>query len=119
MKSSSLIILDSLSFRFQKHLAHCDFIDKQKGFYSSYWDTGVYGNYFHCEPSKVLDVIKLNLEGYKSNNFNIKTMQIKSQINSYSEQKEEYLFRYFNIKLKTISPKHWEITLCTITEGFV
>jgi hypothetical protein len=65
-----------------------------------------------------MDVIKLNLEGYQSNNFNIKTMQIKSQINNYSEQKGEFLFRYFNIKLKTISPKHWEIILCIITGGF-
>jgi hypothetical protein len=61
MKSNVFFILvDSTSFKFQKHLSSYEFIDKQKGFYSSYWDTGMYGNYFHCEPEKVLDVIKLS-----------------------------------------------------------
>lgn len=58
---------DSTSFKFQKHLASYDFIEKQKGFYSSYWDTGLYGNYFHVKPEKVLDVIKLSNEGYARN----------------------------------------------------
>ena len=59
MKSKYLInFIDSTSFKFQKHLAPLTFIDKQKGFYSSYWDTGLYGNYFHCEPEKVMDVIR-------------------------------------------------------------
>lgn len=63
MKSWKVLIwikLDSTSFKFQKHLASYEFIDKQKGFYSSYWDTGLYGNYFHVQPDKVLDVIKLS-----------------------------------------------------------
>ena len=59
--------IDSTSFKFQKHLAGYEFIDKQKGFYSSYWDTGLYGNYFHVAPEKVLDVIKLSAEGYSRN----------------------------------------------------
>ncbi len=60
----SHINVDSTSFKFQKHLSSYDFIDKQKGFYSSYWDTGMYGNYFHVVPEKALDVIKLSTEGY-------------------------------------------------------
>jgi len=61
------IMKNSTSFKFQKHLASYDFIEKQKGFYSSYWDTGLYGNYFHVKPEKVLDVIKLSNEGYARN----------------------------------------------------
>jgi predicted Zn-dependent peptidase len=45
-------------------MAKHEFIEVQKGFYSSYWDTGLYGNYFVCEPSRFLDVIKLNTEAY-------------------------------------------------------
>ncbi len=55
-----MFYLDSTSFKYQKLLATCDFIQKQKGFYSSYWDTGLYGNYFHCQPEKVLEVLKIS-----------------------------------------------------------
>ena len=43
-----------------------DYIYSQKGFYSSYWDAGIYGNYFTCPPAKALDVIKHNSEAYAS-----------------------------------------------------
>ena len=38
--------IDSNCFKYQKYLATYPFIQEQKGFYSSYWDTGIYGNYF-------------------------------------------------------------------------
>jgi len=38
-----------------------DFIETQKGFYSSYWDTGLYGNYFVCDPARFREVVKLNI----------------------------------------------------------
>lgn len=45
-------------------MAKHDFILHQKGFYSSYWDTGLYGNYYLCDPKRALDVIKLSTEAY-------------------------------------------------------
>ena len=67
MKSIFFSIVDSTSFKFQQHLAPHEYIKKQKGFYSSYWDTGLYGNYYHVEPEKVLDMMKLSNEGYSCN----------------------------------------------------
>jgi hypothetical protein len=62
-----LIFIDSPAFKFQQHLAPYDFIIKQKGFYSAYWDTGIFGNYFVCEPERAQDVIMLSLEALQSN----------------------------------------------------
>ena len=63
MKSINFqIILDSSLFKFQKSLAEYDYIYTQKGFYSSYYDTGLFGNYFVCEPEKAGDVIHNSLE---------------------------------------------------------
>jgi hypothetical protein len=58
--------VDSNCFKYQKYLAKYPFIQEQKGFYSSYWDTGLYGNYFVVEPDKFKDVVKLNTEAYAS-----------------------------------------------------
>ena len=48
-------------------LARHEYIEKQKGFYSSYWDTGIFGNYFLCEPEKSLEVIQHSIEALSSN----------------------------------------------------
>lgn len=66
-----MINLDCPAFKFQQHLAPYEFILKQKGFYSAYWDTGIFGNYFLCEPEKVQEVIKLNIEGFSSSDYAI------------------------------------------------
>jgi hypothetical protein len=60
------IMNQSNCFKYQKFMASYNFIETQKGFYSSYWDTGIYGNYFVCDPKKALDVIRLNIEAYAS-----------------------------------------------------
>lgn len=41
-------------------MANHDFIQTQKGFFSSYWDTGLYGNYFQTDPAHFKDVSKYN-----------------------------------------------------------
>lgn len=46
MKSKELTYLDSNCFKYQKFMSKYSFIEQQKGFYSSYWDAGLYGNYF-------------------------------------------------------------------------
>lgn len=61
-----MAIKDTPSFKFQQHLAPYDFILKQKGFYTAYWDAGIFGNYFVCEPEKAQDVISLSVEGFAS-----------------------------------------------------
>ena len=45
-------------------MAKYDYIQTQKGFFSSYWDTGIYGNYFACQPEKVRDILHHNIEAY-------------------------------------------------------
>jgi len=47
-------------------MAQYDFITTQKGFYSSYWDTGLYGNYFLIDPERFYDVVQYNNEAYSS-----------------------------------------------------
>ena len=53
------------------------FIDTQKGFYSSYWDTGLYGNYFKCAPERVKEVMQRNSEAYAGMMVFIQSMPIK------------------------------------------
>lgn len=64
MKSNFTTKIDLPSYRFQNLLTNYSSISKQKGFFSSYWDTGMYGNYFICEPDKLADVISVMREGY-------------------------------------------------------
>ena len=45
-------------------MASHGYIETQKGFFSSYWDTGLYGNYFKTSPNNVKDVIMHNTEAY-------------------------------------------------------
>ena len=45
-------------------MAAHDFIETQKGFFSSYWDTGLYGNYFKTDPKHVKDIINYNTQAY-------------------------------------------------------
>ena len=48
-------------------MANYDYIQTQKGFFSSYWDTGLYGNYFKCDPKHVSDILQHNTEAYAGN----------------------------------------------------
>jgi len=50
-------------------MAGLDFIDTQKGFFSSYWDTGLYGNYFRTSPEHVKDILQHNTSAYAGNLF--------------------------------------------------
>ena len=66
MKSNKNKYIDSSSFKFQKELSVHPFIKKQKGFYSSYWDTGLFGNYFLIEPEKSVEAIQYSLDALSS-----------------------------------------------------
>lgn len=59
---------DCPAFKFQQHLAPHSFIEQQKGFYSAYWDTGLFGNYFLCKPENAREVVQLTLEAFASTN---------------------------------------------------
>lgn len=45
-------------------MSQYEYIETQKGFFSSYWDTGIYGNYFKCDPRHVRSIMMHNAEAY-------------------------------------------------------
>ena len=57
-------MIDSNCFKYQKVMSKYDYVQTQKGFFSSYWDTGLYGNYFRCDPKHVRDIMQHNAEAY-------------------------------------------------------
>lgn len=84
-------------------MAKHDFIQTQKGFFSSYWDTGLYGNYFQCDPKYVGAIMQHNAEAYAGKYFITQIMLTKLLINSFSEPKERSTTRCFITRLKTTS----------------
>lgn len=63
----SPIIEDLPSERFQHLLTQYKSLSKQKGFYTSYFDTGLFGNYFECQPDRLEDAINVTNQSFKSN----------------------------------------------------
>jgi hypothetical protein len=83
-------------------MSNYPYITTQKGFYSSYWDTGLYGNYFRCAPEHVKDIIQHNAEAYACNSPTTQPTPTKSPMKNCSEPNVESTTKYYTTRPKTI-----------------
>ena len=87
------------SYRLQNLMAKYPFIHKQKGVFISYYDTGVFGNYFVTPPDKLTDLIKISRQGYESNHEVTQSTPTKSQMRSCRRPRGRYSWRYCNTRI--------------------